>query len=103
MLNIDDLRTLCDNGAINWTEHIAQRMLKRGITKGQVLAAIQSGEIFEQYPDDYPYPSCLLLGYDADGVALHVVCGRAPDSLWMITTYLPDPAEWEADLKTRRA
>lgn len=101
-IDIDILRELCQNNRVNWTEHIALRMLKRGITKRQVLAAVQDGEIFEQYPDDYPYPSCLLLGHDADGMALHVVCGRAPDSVWMITTYYPDPAEWEADLKTRR-
>ena len=82
-ISVDILRELCNHNAVNWTEHIALRMLKRGITKWQVLAAVQNGEIFEQYPDDYPYPSCLLLGYDEDGRAIHVVCGLSPDSVWM--------------------
>ena len=99
---IDTLRNLCNAKAIRWTEHIAMRLLKRHISKYQIISAIQSGEIIEQYPDDYPYPSCLLLGYDTDGNALHVVCGIAPDSAWMITPYFPDLSEWESDLKTRR-
>ena len=102
-ISIADLRRMCDNTSIRWTEHIAQRMLKRGITRAQVKDAIRTGEIIEQYPDDYPYPSCLLLGYDAAGKPLHVVCGQGPDSVWMVTAYYPDPAEWEDDLKTRRA
>ena len=101
-ITIDELHKLCDNGAIRWTEHIAMRMLKRGITRKQVIAAIKSGVIFEQYPDDYPYPSCLLLGYDSNGQAIHVVCGRGPDAIWMVTAYYPDPNEWDSDLKTRK-
>ena len=102
-IDIDILRGLCNNKAIKWTEHIALRLLKRQISRRQVIAAIQSGEIIEQYPDDTPYPSCLVLGHDADGRPLHVVCGNAPDSIWMITAYYPDPSEWEDDLRTRRA
>ena len=101
--DIDILRSLCNNKAIKWTEHIALRMLKRQISRRQVIAAIQTGEIIEQYPDDTPYPSCLVLGRDTDGQSLHVVCGSARDSIWMITAYYPDSAEWEDDLKTRRA
>ena len=101
-MGIADLQKLCDSEDIRWTGHVLKRLLQRGISQADVIQAIQGGEIIEQYPDDYPYPSCLLLGADAAGNALHVCCGQGPEKLWMITAYHPDPDEWEADLKTRK-
>ena len=101
-MDIADLQKLCDDGKIRWTVHVLKRLLQRGISQTDAVQAIQSGEIIEDYPGDYPYPSCLLLGSDAAGDALHVCCGRGTDELWMITAYHPDPKEWENDLKTRR-
>ncbi len=101
-MDITDLQKLCKSGAIRWTLHVLERLLKRGISQDDVIQAINSGEIIEQYPDDYPYPSCLLLGNTDTGAALHVVCGLGDSEVWMITAYHPDPEEWEADLKTRK-
>lgn len=101
-ISITDLQKLCADGAIRWTRHVLKRLLQRGISQASVIQAILNGEIIEQYPDDYPFPSCLLLGNTAAGTALHVVCGRGPGEVWMITAYRPDPAEWENDLKTKR-
>ena len=41
-IDIDILRGLCNNKAIKWTEHIALRMLKRQISRRQIIAAMQS-------------------------------------------------------------
>ena len=101
-ISITDLQKLCVDGAIRWTGHVLKRLLQRGISQASVVQAILSGEIIEQYPDDYPYPSCLLLGGTATGTNLHVVCGQGPDEVWMITAYHPDPTEWEDDLNTRK-
>ena len=101
-ISITDLQKLCAAGAIRWTGHILKRLLQRGISQASVIQAILNGEIIEQYPDDYPFPSCLLLGSTATGTALHVVCGQGPSEVWMITACCPGPAEWEDDLKTRR-
>jgi len=68
-----------------------------------VEAAIMNGEIIEQYPDDYPYPSCLILGLDEKGRYIHVLCALSGDVVCLITTYEPDTKEkWNNDLKTRR-
>lgn len=80
-MEIADLQKLCEDGAIRWTLHALERLLKRGISQDDVTQAISSGEIIEQYPDDYPYPSCLLLGTTNAGEALHVVCGRGPGEI----------------------
>lgn len=101
-ISITDLQKLCADGAIRWTEHVLKRLLQRDISQASVVQAVLSGEVIEQYPDDYPFPSCLLLGSTAAGTALHVVCGQGPGEVWMITAYRPDLAEWEDDLKTRK-
>ena len=101
-MEIGNLQKLCADDAIRWTGHVLKRLMQRGISQADVTHAIRDGEIIEEYPDDYPFPSCLLLGSTAAGTALHVVCGQGPDEVWMITAYCPDSAEWEDDLKTRK-
>jgi len=66
---------------------------------GNVLT---NGEIIEQYPSDYPFPSCLVLGHTVAGQPLHVVCGSNGEELWLVTAYFPSPAEWSDDLRQRR-
>lgn len=64
--------------------------------------SLMNGEIIEQYPEDYPHPSCLVLGHTEGGAVLHVVCGVSGTELWLITSYFPAPEEWSEDFKTRR-
>ena len=97
-MNLSVLQKLVFEGSIMVTGHCMKRMVERGIELSQVKQAIINGEIIEEYPDDYPYPSCLILG---DG--LHIVAGSGDGMLWLITAYHPDPDQWESDLKTRRA
>ena len=98
MLNIDELRRLCTDETIAITQHLQLRMRERGIKYDDIIMAITTGEIIEQYPTDYPHPSCLILGSNT----LHVVCGVGSGFLWVITTYYPDPNKWEIDNKTRK-
>ena len=67
-----------------------------------VKEAINSGEIIEDYPEDYPDPSCLILGKSGENQNIHVVCGIHEDELWLITAYYPDPGKWLDDYKTRK-
>ena len=43
--------------------HAIQRMYERSITAEEVHTVIQTGETIEDYPNDFPYPSRLLLGW----------------------------------------
>lgn len=98
MMTHDDLRRLCRRDTLVVTMHCIKRMTERRIELSEVRQAIMKGEIIEDYPDDFPYPSCLVL-YQG----LHVVAGIGDGRLWLITAYHPDPEQWEADLRTRRA
>ena len=59
------------------------------------------GEIIEEYPDDYPYPSALICETKY-GKPMHVVAGLGDDALWIITAYYPDTQKWTDDYLTRR-
>jgi len=44
------------------------------IRDGEVFEAISSGKIIENYPEDEPYPSCLIYGRTTKNRPLHAVC-----------------------------
>ena len=104
---IDDLRKICvpgniEPGNIEITLHAAKRLEQRQIKISDVMECIQNGEIIEQYPNDYPYPSCLILGRSKGEKRIHVVVGSNGKTIWIVTAYEPDLEKWEYDLKTRK-
>ena len=99
-LDILELRKLCIPKNIRITLHAAKRLEQRGIFLKDVISCITNGEIIEQYPDDYPYPSCLILGMSIEDKYLHVVIGNHESDLFLITAYFPSFDKWESDFKT---
>ena len=97
-MDLDEVRRLCESGAVEFTRHISKRLLERGIMQRDVLLAIMNGCVIEDYATDKPFPSCLIAG--ANG--LHVVCSIGLGRLWLITVYRPDGRKWEEDLRTRK-
>ena len=87
---------------MKWSIHSAEMMHKRGISYGDVINCLRTGEIIEDYPDDFPYPSCLVFGYAVAGTILHTVVGVNQETLVVITVYIPDTIKFESDLRTRR-
>jgi len=101
-IKIEDIQALCNARKIIWSSHCAQRLIKRNIPKADVKNALLNGEIIEQYPTDYPYPSCLVLGLTLKQLYLHVVGAIGNESLFMITAYYPNRDKWMPDFKTRK-
>ncbi|MCD8380062.1 MAG: DUF4258 domain-containing protein [Lachnospiraceae bacterium] len=101
-MDIIDLRALCSPKHIKITVHAAKRLEQRDILLRDILMCIQTGEIIEQYPDDYPYPSCLILGQSIDKSPMHTVIGMNETDLFLITAYFPDTDKWENDFRTRK-
>ena len=77
------------------------RLAGRYITRDDILSTVNSYDMFESYPEDKYLPSYLILA----GSRFHVLfaTGVEGDNIRVITTYVPDPDEWNADLKTRRS
>ena len=100
-MTLETIQTLCRNDKLRLTRHILIRMAQRNISMEDVKAAIMGGAIIEDYPNDYPEPSCLILGFN-NKRPLHIVCGIHDEELWLITAYQPNTNEWYNDFKTRK-
>ena len=83
--------------------HALQRMFEREIERSVVESVIHSGTTIESYPEDTPYPSRLVLGWDRDRPIHVVVADNLLDEETMvITVYQPDPMRWDASFSRRQ-
>ena len=87
---------------IKWAKHCLERMQERDISISDVESCLQTGEIIEDYPDDFPHPSCLIFGHTKESKILHIVVGSDNSTLFFITAYFPNTDKFEKDLKTRK-
>ncbi len=105
MVDYEDIRRGLDG--CRFTDHARREMETEpfGIIRvDEILTVLETGEIIEQYPQDEPYPSCLVLGRTREGRGLHSVCAPVPAErrLIVVTTYQPDPARWDSGFRRRR-
>jgi hypothetical protein len=101
-MNIEKIQQLVSASKIKWSTHCLERMQERDICIADIERCILSGEIIEEYPDDFPHPSCLIFGYTINEKVLHVVAGTDESVLYVITAYYPNTIKFMEDLKTRR-
>ena len=66
------------------------------IREEEVCEAIARGKIIEDYPEDEPYPSCLIFGRTSKNRPIHVVCAYSADDdmVIIITVYEPHMVRW---------
>ena len=88
------IRELAAAEQMRVTQHAQQEMVEDDATLDDVLAAIQSGEILENYPEHRRGACCLLGGYTEQQRPLHVVCTTVHPVLIVITVYEPKPPKW---------
>jgi hypothetical protein len=82
--------------------HAIERMAKWGVNVRDVEHVLANGETIEDYPEDSPYPSRLLLARLGNR-ALHLVAAynRLDVETIVVTVYEPDPAQWSPDFRRR--
>ncbi|MFQ5985432.1 MAG: DUF4258 domain-containing protein [Alphaproteobacteria bacterium] len=92
----------CDR--IVFSGHAVQRMFERGIEAKDVERVLRHGEVVEEYPDDTPFPSCLMLKF-VEGRPIHVVVAFESETrtCHVMTAYPPDPDLWDAGFKQRKS
>jgi hypothetical protein len=69
-----------------------------------IFVSCSNGAIIEDYPDDVPYPCCLISGTVNDR-PLHVVMAynNVDSEAIVITAYEPDPDTWSENNTRRRS
>ena len=78
-------------------------MFEREISPAEVRKIVEFGEIINEYPDDIPYPSKLILGFIGSR-PIHLVLGynKGEQTCIAITVYEPSRNIWEDDFKEKR-
>lgn len=102
MILIENLRKLNTAEHYAVTEHARIRLLERGIVLADIIKCVENGEIIEQYENDKPLPSCLVLGLSVREKAIHIVVSHDDEFIYLITAYFPVEEYWEDDFRTRR-
>ncbi len=74
--------------------HAIQRMFERDISEETIENIIRNGNIIEEYNNDKPYPSYLILGFVKEK-PIHIVYAENADQIIIITTYIPESTKWE--------
>jgi len=97
------LRSVVKVGRIEWQRHALERMAERGIAQAEVKATLLRGERVEDYPDAYPLPAVLLLGWRGKR-PLHVVAAYDDEAAtaYVTTAYEPTSEHFEPDFRIRR-
>ena len=101
MYSIADFKAINHLDKIVLTQHSRKRFAERGISVLDILEVIETGEVIEQYPGDFPFPSCLIMG-KSEEITIHVVASINEGMIYIITAYVPDISKWNNDLKTRK-
>lgn len=83
--------------------HALQRMAERGIIPEDIHQSLEHYLVVENYPDDNPYPSSLVLGWIGKR-PLHIVIAENNESLEtiVITVYEPDSIKWMPGFMRRK-
>ena len=84
------------------TSHANRQCIERVIDSSDILEVLQHGEIIEDYPDDHPYLSYLMLAFPKPDKPMHNCCGVEEGKNYIITVYYPTAEKWEEDMKTRK-
>jgi hypothetical protein len=103
MFTIDNLFLSIRSGKIRITDHADEEAQADHITYEEIFSSVLSGEIIEHYPDDSPYPSCLVNGFTMRNEPVHSVWAFNKANGWavLVTVYRPDPERW-LNWKTRK-
>ena len=101
-MNIENIINAIRDSRVRITDHADEEAFDDSLTYEEIYSSVIQGEIIEDYPNDRPYPSCLILGRNFSGEPIHSVWAYNPENLWavLITVYRPDSKRW-IDWKVR--
>lgn len=101
-MNIEDIIVAIRKSQVRITDHADEEAVDDKLRFDEIYYSVMQGEIIEDYPNDKPFPSCLIMGKNFTGEAIHSVWAYNSKNQWavLITVYRPDPTRW-IDWKVR--
>ena len=95
-MEIADIRNAIRSERIRITDHADEEAQQDGLSYKVIFSSVLAGEIIEDYPEDKPYPSCLVYGCTFKDEPVHSVWAYNKETKWavLVTVYRPDHARW---------
>ena len=101
--NIKNIIDAIHSDHIRITDHADEEAQADKLTYKEIYYSVFQGEVIENYPEDEPYPSCLIYGETFSGNPVHSVWAFNEVTQWsvLVTVYRPDPYLW-INYRTRK-
>ena len=95
-MEIIDAPNAVQSGRIRSTNHADEGAQSDRVSYDEMFSSAPKGMIIEDYPNDKPYPSCLIAGNSFKGEPVHSFWAHNKETRWaaLVTIYRPDPARW---------
>ncbi len=95
-MNIENLIKAIQAKQVRISEHAKDEAQEDSLLLSEIFFSISDGEIIEDYPEDKPYPSCLICGFTEGGRPVHSVWAYNSEKqkAVLITVYEPDSERW---------
>jgi Domain of unknown function (DUF4258) len=100
---IEKIRQKIAEDLFEFSKHAVDQSILRGIRVREVIEAVTTGQVIEDYPDDKYGPSCLVSGLTQANRNIHIQCSYPSCPLIkIITLYEPDLTQWSNNFTKRR-
>ena len=95
-MKINDIVHAIQKNHVRISDHADEEAEADELTFDEIYFSVMHGEIIEHYPDDRPYPSCLIYGMTFSDDPVHSVWAYNEENQWavLVTVYRPDPDLW---------
>ena len=95
-MDIADIAEAIRARRVRITDHAYEEAGVENLRFDGIYFSVVQGEIIEDYPEDKPYPSCLVYGRTFGGDPVHSVWAYDEEKKWvvLVTVYRPDPDRW---------
>ena len=100
---VEQIRTQAAEANYRLTLHAHQELVEEGISLDELLQAIETSQVIENYPEHRRGACCLLNGRTQGGRSLHIVCTTAQPTLIIVTVYEPRDPKWMSPTQRRGA
>jgi hypothetical protein len=94
---LEDIQLSIVSGKFRFSDHAKTESENDKLAISEIIASVNKAEIIEYYPNDFPFPSCLVLSFTLSKEPVHSVWGYNEEnkSSVLITVYRPDPRKWK--------
>ena len=72
-MDIENIIGAIRNNRVRITDHADEEVFDDGLSFEEIYFSVMQGEVIEDYSNDKPYPSCLIMGKNFSGEPIHSV------------------------------